>query len=86
MIFACQILSNRHIMEQKGGDFLDTHFVTDSETYTEKVKRLLTRYRYRFTVRKATSAAGCAWHFTVSAPPAAVFALLNENGLPYQIC
>ena len=64
---------------------MDTHFVVQSETYAEKTKRLLTRYRFRFQVRKVTAAAGCSYHFTVAEAPAAVFALLNEQQIPYQI-
>ena len=63
---------------------METHFVVSSETYAEKARRLLERYRYRFRVHKVTAAAGCAFHFRVSAPAAAIFALLQAGGIPYQ--
>ena len=65
---------------------METHFVVQSETYAEKTKRLLSRYRFRFLVRKVTAAAGCSYQFTVAAEPAAVFALLSAQRVPYQTC
>ncbi len=63
-----------------------THFVVQSETYAEKVKRLLAQYRFRYQVRKVTAAAGCSYQFTVSGEPSAVFALLSDRQIPYQTC
>ncbi|MBR3449031.1 MAG: hypothetical protein IKH27_14635 [Oscillospiraceae bacterium] len=63
---------------------METHFVIPSETYAEKARQLLERYRYRFRMQKITAASGCAFHFRVNAPAAAVFALLNAGGIPYQ--
>ena len=63
---------------------METHFVISSETYAEKARQLLERYRYRFRMHKTTAAAGCAYHFRVSAPAAVIFALLSSGGIPYQ--
>lgn len=63
---------------------METHFVVSTETYAEKARQLLERYRYRFRMQKITAASGCAFHFRVNAPAAAVFALLSSGGIPYQ--
>ncbi|MBQ8923079.1 MAG: hypothetical protein IJ060_13150 [Oscillospiraceae bacterium] len=65
---------------------METHFVVQSPTYAEKTKQLLSRYRFRFQVQKVTAAAGCSYRFTVAAEPAAVFALLTAQRVPYQTC
>ena len=63
---------------------METHFVISTETYAEKARQILERYRYRFRMHRITAASGCAYHFRVNAPAAAVFALLNAAGIPYQ--
>ena len=64
---------------------METHFIVLSETYAEKARLLLERYRYRFRMQKYTASSGCADHFRVSAPSAAIYALLTAQGIPYQI-
>ena len=63
---------------------METQFVVMSDTYAEKARQLLERYRYRFRMHKVTSAAGCAYHFRVSGTADAVFALLTSGGIPYR--
>ena len=64
---------------------METHFIVLSETYAEKARLLLERYRYRFRMQKVTAASGCGYHFRVSAPAASIYALLTAQGIPYQI-
>ena len=40
---------------------METHFVVSTETYAEKARQLLERYRYRFRMQKITAASGCAF-------------------------
>lgn len=74
------------VRQCKGVDQMETHFTVSSATFAEKTKQLLSRYRFRFQVQKVTGSAGCAYQFTVSAEPAAVFALLTAQRIPYQTC
>lgn len=63
---------------------MDTQFVVASETYAEKTRRLLERYRYRFRMTKTTGASGCTYRFKVSGASESIFALLAAHGIPYE--
>jgi len=63
---------------------MQVHFTVRSETYAEKTRRLLERYRYRWQMQKTTSREGCSYHFTVAADADQLAALLQANRIPYQ--
>lgn len=61
---------------------MDTHIIISSQTYAEKARHLLNRYRYSFRLQKTVTQEGCVYRLTVSAPPDAVLPLLTANGIP----
>lgn len=63
---------------------MDTQFVVASETYAEKTRRLLDRYRYRYRLTKTTGASGCTYRFKVSGASEPIFALLSTHGIPFE--
>lgn len=63
---------------------MQIHFLVRSETYAEKTRRLLERYRYHFGMQKTTSREGCVYHFTVAGDADQIAALLNAARIPYQ--
>lgn len=63
---------------------MQIHFTVRSETYAEKTRRLLERYRYHYQMQKITSREGCNYHFSVAADADQLSALLNANRIPYQ--
>lgn len=64
---------------------MDMQFQIGTETYAEKARRLLDRYRYRYQMRKTVGKNGCAYRFSVSAPEDEIAPLLRSHGIPYQM-
>ena len=64
---------------------MDVYFTVMTETYAEKAQRLLSRYRYPFRVTKVTGRNGCSYRFRVAGNADAVTALLDAQGIPYQL-
>ena len=63
---------------------MDTQFLISSETYAEKTKRVLERAHIRWRVQRFTAPEGCTFRFTVPAPPAVVYPLLQAARIPVQ--
>ncbi|MBR5405180.1 MAG: hypothetical protein IK107_02705 [Oscillospiraceae bacterium] len=64
---------------------MQTQFTVRSETYAEKTRRLLERYRYHFGMQKTTGRDGCTYRFTVAVQDTdELAALLQAAGIPYQ--
>ncbi len=63
---------------------METYFVIHSQTYSDKVQHLLSRYRYPYHVTRSTGTDGCVYRFRVSAAQQDIFELLNANEIPFQ--
>lgn len=64
---------------------MDIHLIIPTQTYAEKARQLLSRYRYPCRIQKTVTREGCVFRLSAAAEPDDILRLLSANGIPARL-